>query len=64
MASQGEYYPLSSQVADFHLNWSMLMENPKNNITGRSRLFPKTSRPKVQFDANTYYPSIARCCWS
>ena len=26
--------PLLSQVADFHLKWSMLMENPKNAITG------------------------------
>jgi len=30
-------YPLLSHVADFHLKWSMLMENPKNAITGRSQ---------------------------
>jgi hypothetical protein len=29
--------PLLSHIADFHLKWSMLMENPKNTITGRSQ---------------------------
>jgi hypothetical protein len=26
----------SGQVADFHLKYSMLMENPQNNISGRN----------------------------
>jgi hypothetical protein len=29
--------PLLSQVADFHLKWSMSMENHKNAITGRKQ---------------------------
>jgi len=35
--------PLLSQVADFHLKWSMLTENPKNSITGS---YPRTDTLK------------------
>jgi hypothetical protein len=53
--SQGGNYPLSSQVADIHLKWSMPTENPKNKTTGSYPFFQNPVDPKVQFDASTYY---------
>jgi len=45
--------PLLSQVADFHLKWSMPMGNPKNAITGRSPQSLRKFTHRSHFNAFT-----------
>ena len=47
-----------SLFVDLRLKSPNLKERPRITLSGRNPLFLKTSRPKVQFGANTYYSMV------
>jgi hypothetical protein len=45
-------------LIDYYMKCDIVEQKCKIKVTGRSPLFPKTSRPKVQFDASTYESAV------